>query len=64
MNNFLVSIFGIIIVISIMSLFGRFFDIDVIYYMPFMAWIVAIFIFNMFLEKHSHNIFMKEIKIS
>ena len=47
-----------------MSLFGRFFDIDVIYYMPFMAWIVAIFIFNMFLEKHSHNIFMKEIKIS
>ena len=64
MNNFLVSIFGIIIVISIMSLFGRFYDIDVIYYMPFMAWIVAIFIFNMFLEKHSHNIFMKEIKIS
>jgi len=62
MNNFLVSIFGIIIVTAIMSLFGKFFDINLLYYVPFMAWIVAIFIFNMFLEKETHNIFMGDIK--
>ena len=62
MNNFLVSIFGIIIVTTIMSLFGKFFDINLLYYVPFMAWIVAIFIFNMFLEKETHNIFMGDIK--
>ena len=62
MNDFLVSLFGIIIVTSVMSLFGNFFDISLLYYLPFMAWIIAIFIFNMFLEKKTDNLFMSDIK--
>ena len=61
MNNFLVSLIGIIIFVSIISLLAKFFSIDSIYYLPFMGWIVALFIFNMFLDKKHSNIFMKDI---
>jgi len=62
MNNFLTSLIGIIIFTSLMSLLGKFFDIDPLYYIPYMMWIVAIFIFNMFLDKEPSNIFMKDIQ--
>lgn len=61
MNNILVSIGGIILVVTVMSLIGRFFGIALVYYLPFMAWFTAIFIFNMFLEKKHQNVFMADI---
>ena len=62
MNNFLTSLIGIIVSTSIMSLLGKFFDIDPMYYIPFMMWIIAIFVFNMFLDKEPSNFFMQDIQ--
>ena len=62
MNKFLTSLIGIIVFTSIMSLLGKFFDIDPMYYIPFMMWIIAIFVFNMFLDKETTNLFMKDIQ--
>jgi hypothetical protein len=62
MNNFLISIMGIIIFTSSMSLISKFFDIDMLYYLPFMMWITALFLFNIFLDKKPSNIFMKDIR--
>ena len=62
MNKFLTSLIGIIVVTSIMSLVGKFFDIDTMYYIPFMMWIIAIFVFNMFLDKETSNLFMQDIR--
>jgi hypothetical protein len=59
--NFLWSIAGIIFVTTISSLLGSFFDVDEKFYVPFMVWFIALFLFNMFLEKQHINIFMKEI---
>jgi len=62
MNKFLTSLIGIIVFTSIMSLLGKFFDIDPMYYIPFMMWIIAIFVFNMFLDKETSNLFMQDIR--
>jgi hypothetical protein len=62
MNKFLTSLIGIIVFTSIMSLLGKFFDIDQMYYIPFMMWIIAIFVFNMFLDKETSNLFMQDIR--
>ena len=62
MNNFITSIIGIIVFTSVISLIGNFFDIDPLYYIPFMMWIIAILIFNMFLEKKPSNLFMQDIQ--
>ena len=61
MNKLLTSLIGIIVFTSVISLLGNFFDIDPLYYIPFMMWIIAIFAFNMFLDKDTNNIFMKDI---
>ncbi len=62
MNKFLTSLIGIIIFTSIMSLLGKFFDINPMYYVSFMLWIIALFVFNMFLDKESSNLFMQDIR--
>jgi hypothetical protein len=62
MNNLLISIAGIILITSILGLISKFFDISPHYYVPFMVWFIALFIFNIFLEKKHLNIFMGEIK--
>ena len=62
MNKFLTSLIGIIVFTSIISLLSKFFDIDPMYYIPFMMWIIAIFVFNMFLDKEPSNLFMQDIQ--
>ena len=61
MNQILLSIILIFFLTLIISLIGNFFDIDQLYYVPFILWFVALCIMNMFLEKNHENIFMKEI---
>ena len=61
MNHILLSIILIFFLTLIISLIGNFFDIDQLYYVPFILWFVALCIMNMFLEKNHENIFMKEI---
>ena len=62
MNNLFISISGIIFIVSLLGLIGKFFDIPRHYYVPFMIWIVSLFVFNIFLEKKHVNVFMTEVK--
>ena len=62
MNNIVVSLIGIFFLIVIFSLIGNFFNINPLYYVPFMLWGIMLFIFNAILEKKHINKFMKEIK--
>ena len=62
MNNIAVSFLIIFILLVSGSLIGKFFDISLIYYMPFLLWLVGLCIFNMFLDKQHVNIYMKDSK--
>ena len=62
MNNIAVSFLIIFILIASGSLIGKFFDISMTYYMPFLLWLVGLCIFNMFLDKQHVNIYMKDTK--
>lgn len=62
MNNIAVSFLIIFILVASGSLIGKFFDISLTYYMPFLLWLVGLCIFNMFLDKQHVNIYMKDSK--
>ena len=62
MNNIAVSFLIIFILLVSGSLIGKFFDISMVYYMPFLLWLVGLCIFNMFLDKQHVNIYMKDSK--
>jgi len=62
MNNIAVSFLIIFILIISGSLIGKFVDISMMYYMPFLLWLVGLCIFNMFLDKQHVNIYLKDSK--
>lgn len=62
MNNIAVSFLIIFILIISGSLIGKFLDISMMYYMPFLLWLVGLCIFNMFLDKQHVNIYLKDSK--
>jgi hypothetical protein len=39
---------------------GTFFDVGLEYYMPFLVWLLALCIFNIFLDKNHVNVYLKE----
>jgi hypothetical protein len=41
-------------------LIGTFFGISLEYYMPFLIWLLALCIFNIFLDKKHVNVYLKE----
>jgi hypothetical protein len=59
MNNIGFSLLIITILIISGYLIGNFFGIGLEYYMPFLLWLIALCIFNMFLDKQHVNIYMK-----
>lgn len=62
MNNIGLSFLIMFILILSGYLIGKFFDISMEYYMPFLLWLLALCIFNMFLDKQHVNIYLKDIK--
>jgi hypothetical protein len=64
MNNIGFSLLIITILIISGYLIGNFFGIGLEYYMPFLLWLIALCIFNMFLDKQHVNIYMKNITTS
>jgi hypothetical protein len=64
MNNIGLSFLFMFILILSGYLIGKFFDISLEYYMPFLLWLLALCIFNMFLDKQHVNIYMKNIQTS
>jgi hypothetical protein len=59
MNNIGFSLLIMSILIISGYLIGNFFGIGLEYYMPFLLWLIALCIFNMFLDKQHVNIYMK-----
>ncbi len=62
MNNITLSLLIMFILILSGYLIGKFFDISLEYYMPFLLWLLALCIFNMVLDKQHVNIYMKDSK--
>jgi hypothetical protein len=64
MNNIGFSLLIMTILIISGYLIGNFFGIGLEYYMPFLLWLIALCIFNMFLDKQHVNIYMKNMTTS
>lgn len=58
MNSVVVSIISILLITTIGSLLGNFFDISMYIYMPYIAWGIGLCLFNIILEKVHINKFM------
>jgi hypothetical protein len=61
-NNIVISLVLMFILIFSGYLIGNFFGIGLEYYMPFLVWLLALCIFNIFLDKTHVNVYLKEIK--
>ena len=61
MNSFFISLLLRVIITTVGSLLGNFFDIATYIYMPYIIWGVGVCILNMILEKKHINKFMNEI---
>ena len=58
-NNTLMSL-GLMFVLLLSGfLIGKFFDVGMEYYMPFLVWFLALCIFNIFLDKKHVNKYLK-----
>ena len=57
MNKYLLGFGLIFILVSSVSIIGNFFDIQYIYYFPFVMWGIALCIFYMVLPSQHINIF-------
>ena len=62
MFNIAVSFAIMFVTILCGYVIGTFFDVGLTYYLPFMLWIIALCIFNLFLDKEHVNIYLKEVK--
>ena len=62
MNKFLLSIFGIFLIFGTGSLLGSFFDISMVYILPFLGWFIALILFYLILDEKHKNIFMEKLK--
>ena len=62
-NNIVIS-FGLIFILIISGYsIGTFFGIKIEYYLPFLLWLLALCVFNMFLNQQHVNIYLEKPKI-
>jgi hypothetical protein len=59
-NNILLSLSLMLILMLSGYSIGTFFDVGLEYYMPFLVWLLALCIFNIFLDKKHVNVYLKE----
>ena len=62
-KNVVISISLMLVLIFSGYLIGTFFSIGLEYYMPFLIWLLALCVFNIFLDKQHVNVYLKEIKL-
>lgn len=58
MNKLLLSIVGIFLIYGTGKLIGNFFDINMLYILPFISWFIALILFYLILDEKQKNIFM------
>lgn len=61
-KNIVLSLSLMLVLIFSGYLIGTFFSIGLEYYMPFLVWLLALCIFNIFLDKNHVNVYLKEVK--
>ena len=61
-KNIILSISLMLVLIFSGYLIGKFFSISLEYYMPFLVWLLALCIFNIFLDKEHVNVYLEEVK--
>lgn len=59
-NNIVIS-FGLMFILILSGyLIGAFFGIKIEYYMPFLLWLLALCVFNMFLNQQHVNMYLEK----
>ena len=61
-KNIILSVSLMLVLIFSGYLIGKFFGISLEYYMPFLIWLLALCIFNIFLDKNHVNVYLQEDK--
>ena len=61
-KNIILSVSLMLVLIFSGYLIGKFFGIGLEYYMPFLVWLLALCIFNIFLDKNHVNVYLQEEK--
>lgn len=61
-KNIILSVSLMLVLIFSGYLIGKFFGIGLEYYMPFLVWLLALCVFNIFLDKNHVNVYLKEEK--
>ena len=60
-KNIILSVSLMLVLIFSGYLIGKFFGIGLEYYMPFLVWLLALCIFNIFLDKNHVNVYLEEV---
>jgi hypothetical protein len=61
-NNIVISLVLMFILIFSGYLIGNFFGIGSEYYMPFLVWLLALCVFNIFLDKNHVNVYIEDMQ--
>lgn len=61
-TNIVISLVLMFILIFSGYLIGNFFGIGLEYYMPFLVWLLALCVFNIFLDKNHVNVYIEDIQ--
>jgi len=61
-NNIVISLVLMFILMFSGYLIGNFFGVGLEYYMPFLVWLLALCVFNMFLDKNHVNVYMEDMQ--
>jgi hypothetical protein len=61
-NNIVISLVLMFILMFSGYLIGNFFGIGLEYYMPFLVWLLALCVFNIFLDKNHVNVYMEDMQ--
>jgi len=59
-NNIVISLVLMIVLMFSGYLIGNFFGVGVEYYMPFLVWLLALCVFNIFLDKNHVNVYIED----
>jgi hypothetical protein len=61
-NNIVISLVLMFILMFSGYLIGNFFGVGLEYYMPFLVWLLALCVFNMFLDKNHVNVYIEDMQ--
>ena len=61
-KNIVLSLSLMLILIFSGYLIGTFFSIGLEYYMPFLVWLLALCVFNIFLDKNHVNVYIEDMQ--